>query len=324
MTTATPLLEVRDITKHFTVSRGIGNETAVVHAVEGVSLAIAPGETLGLVGESGCGKSTVGRMIMRLTEPTSGQVMLDGEDITHASHGAMRPRRRRMQMIFQDPYASLNPRMRAGAIVAEPLLVHGIDNVRSRREKTAELFARVGLRPDQLKNFPWQFSGGQRQRLAIARALALDPALIVADEPVSALDVSIQAQVINLMADIQRERGLSYLFISHDLGIVQHISDRVIVMYLGRVVETGTTANLFAAPRHPYTRALLAAVPRPDPKRRHARGTAIKGEVPSQLAPPPGCAFHPRCPLVTERCRQERPLLRPLSTGTVAACHNVD
>jgi oligopeptide/dipeptide ABC transporter ATP-binding protein len=324
MSAVTPLLEVRDITKRFTVSRGLGSETAVVHAVEGVSLAIAPGETLGLVGESGCGKSTVGRLIMRLPEPTAGQIMLDGEDITHAPHGTMRPLRRRMQMIFQDPYASLNPRMRAGAIVAEPLLVHGISNVGSRREKTAELFARVGLRPDQLRNFPSQFSGGQRQRLAIARALALDPALIVADEPVSALDVSIQAQVINLMADIQRERGLSYLFISHDLGIVQHISDRVIVMYLGRVVETGTTADLFAAPRHPYTRALLAAVPRPDPKRRHAPGTAIKGEVPSPLAPPPGCAFHPRCALATERCRQERPLLRLLSTGTKAACHNVE
>jgi oligopeptide/dipeptide ABC transporter ATP-binding protein len=317
-----PLLDVNGVTKRFAVHSG--DASVVVHAVDGVSFSIMPGETLGLVGESGCGKSTIGRMITRLIEPNEGAITLDGKDITHTSHNALRPLRRRMQMIFQDPYASLNPRMRAGAIVGEPLFVHGIGNARERRERVAELFRRVGLRPDQLHNFPSQFSGGQRQRLAIARALALDPALIVADEPVSALDVSIQAQVINLMAEIQKERGLSYLFISHDLGIVQHISDRVIVMYLGRVAETGTTAALFAAPRHPYTRSLLAAVPRPDPKRRHAVGETIQGEVPSPLSPPSGCSFHPRCPIATERCRRERPELRLLPSGTFAACHNVD
>jgi oligopeptide/dipeptide ABC transporter ATP-binding protein len=317
-----PLLDVRQVTKRFAVRSG--DASAVVHAVDGVSFSIMPGETLGLVGESGCGKSTIGRMITRLIEPNEGAITLDGQDITHTPHNALRALRRRMQMIFQDPYASLNPRMRAEAIVGEPLLVHQIGSARERRERVAELFSRVGLRPDQLRNFPSQFSGGQRQRLAIARALALDPSLIVADEPVSALDVSIQAQVINLMANIQKERGLSYLFISHDLGIVQHISDRVIVMYLGRVVETGTTRTLFSAPRHPYTQSLLAAVPRPDPKRRHAAGETVKGEVPSPLSPPSGCGFHPRCPIATERCRRERPELRSLTTGTAAACHNVD
>jgi oligopeptide/dipeptide ABC transporter ATP-binding protein len=319
---AAPLLDVRGVTKRFAVRRG--DASAIVHAVDVVSFSIMPGETLGLVGESGCGKSTIGRMITRLIEPNDGAITLDGQDITHTSHNALRPLRRRMQMIFQDPYASLNPRMRAGAIVSEPLLVHQIGNADERRDRVAELFRRVGLRPDQLRNFPLQFSGGQRQRLAIARALALDPALIVADEPVSALGVSIQAQVINLMAEIQKERRLSYLFISHDLGIVQHISDRVIVMYLGRVVETGTTTNLFAAPRHPYTRSLLAAVPRPDPKRRHSREETIRGEVPSPLTPPSGCSFHPRCPIATERCRRERPELRMLSSGTTVACHNVN
>jgi oligopeptide/dipeptide ABC transporter ATP-binding protein len=317
-----PLLDVRNVSKRFAVRSGDTN--AFVRAVDDVSFSIGAGEVLGLVGESGCGKSTIGRMIMRLIEPSEGTIALDGRDITHSSHARLRPLRRRMQMIFQDTYSSLNPRMRAGAIVTEPLLVHGIGSEPERRERVAELFRRVGLRPDQQRNFPSQFSGGQRQRLAIARALALDPALIVADEPVSALDVSIRAQVVNLMAEIQKERRLSYLFISHDLGLVQHVSDRVMVMYLGRVVETGTTAALFASPRHPYTCGLLAAVPRPDPKRRRAARETIKGEVPSPFAPPSGCAFHPRCPLATERCQRERPELRPLVGGTTAACHNVE
>ena len=316
-----PLLDVRNVSKRFAVRSG--DTRAFVRAVDDVSFSIGAGEVLGLVGESGCGKSTIGRMIMRLIEPSEGTIALDGRDITHLSHAGLRPLRRRMQMIFQDPYSSLNPRMRAGAIVTEPLLVYGIGSEPERRERVAELFRRVGLRPDQQRNFPSQFSGGQRQRLAIARALALDPALIVADEPVSALDVSIRAQVVNLMAEIQKERRLSYLFISHDLGLVQHVSDRVMVMYFGRVVETGTTAALFASPRHPYTCSLLAAVPRPDPKRRRAARETIRGEVPSPLAPPSGCAFHPRCPLATERCRRERPELRPLVGGTTAACHNV-
>ncbi len=318
------LLDVSDLAKTFTVSSGVGGKPATVHAVDGVSFAIAPGETLGLVGESGCGKSTVGKMIVRLLEPSAGRILLEGTDITHASYGAMRPLRKRLQMIFQDPYGSLDPRQRAEDIVAEPLIVHGGYDAAARRARVAELFERVGLRADQMRNIPSKFSGGQRQRLAIARALALNPPLIVADEPVSALDVSIQAQVVNLMSDIQRDLGLAYLFIAHDLGIVQHISDRVAVMYLGRIVEIGETRALFASPRHPYTRALMEAVPRPDPGRRHQRARIPRGEVPSPLDPPSGCGFHPRCPLATERCRVERPQLRVVGSGAEAACHNVE
>jgi oligopeptide/dipeptide ABC transporter ATP-binding protein len=320
----TALLEVRDLSKRFAVTGAAGGTIGTVHAVDRVSFSMAPGETLGLVGESGCGKSTVGKMIVRLIEPSDGSIALEGRDITHASYDAMRPLRRRVQMIFQDPYGSLDPRQRAGDIVLEPLTVHGIGSRRDRLERVAELFRRVGLRPDQMANMPSKFSGGQRQRLAIARALALNPALIVADEPVSALDVSIQAQVVNLMQDIQAEFGLAYLFVAHDLGVIQHISHRVAVMYLGRIVEIGTRHAIFGDPRHPYTAMLMEAVPRIDTSRRASRKPVPKGEIPSPLSPPSGCGFHPRCPLASERCRSERPALRIKRSGAEAACHNVD
>lgn len=316
------LLDVQNLTRRFAVTNGAGNTVGTVHAVSGVSFTIGHAETLGLIGESGCGKSTVGKMIVRLLKPTEGRVLLEGEDLGRASFGRMKTLRRRVQMVFQDPYGSLDPRQRAEDIVAEPLLVHGMRSRAARRERVAELFERVGLRSDQMGNVPSKFSGGQRQRLAIARALALSPALIVADEPVSALDVSIQAQVINLMSDIQKELGLSYLFVSHDLGIVQHISDRVAVMYLGRVVEIGSTRALFSSPGHPYTRTLLDALPRPDPARRLTKQRIPRGEIPSPLNPPAGCAFHPRCPLASDICRRELPQLRPLASGTQAACHH--
>lgn len=318
------VLEVSNLSKRFAVTGMMGGTVGTVHAVDDVSFDIRAGETLGLVGESGCGKSTVGKMVMRLLEPSDGRIVLEGTDITRASYRAMRPLRRRVQMIFQDPNGSLDPRQRAGDIVGEPLLVHGIGSAAERKARVAELFARVGLRRDQMGSVPSGFSGGQRQRLAIARALALNPSLIVADEPVSALDVSIQAQVVNLMADLQKEFGLAYLFVAHDLGIVQHISDRVAVMYLGRIVEIGETAAIYGDPGHPYTRALMDAVPRPDPSRRTAQLKVPKGEVPSPLDPPSGCAFHPRCPLATGICRSERPALRPLRSGAQAACHHAE
>ncbi|MCP8937576.1 ATP-binding cassette domain-containing protein [Alsobacter sp. SYSU M60028] len=322
MSAATPLLELDRLGKRFPVRRGPWAADGVVHAVRDVSLSLAPGETLGVVGESGCGKSTLARMAVRLIEPSEGAIKLAGRDITALPQSELIPLRRTMQMVFQDPYSSLNPRMRAGDIVGEPLLVHGVASGRELDERVRALFAQVGLRDDQTRNFPSQFSGGQRQRLAIARALALDPALIVADEPVSALDVSIQAQVVNLLVDLQARRGLSYLFIAHDLGIVRHVSDRVAVMYLGAVVETGPARALFAAPAHPYTRLLLEAIPRPVPRRTAGPRARAAGEIPSPLDPPPGCAFHPRCPLATAICREERPALRPLGSGVEAACHH--
>lgn len=317
----TSILRVRNLSKRFRVSSGKGG---TVHAVDGVSFDIGPGETLGLVGESGCGKSTVGKMILRLIEPSEGQVLLNGEDITHATYRKLRPLRRQVQMIFQDPNGSLNPRQKAGQIVAEPLVVNGIGTNSDRQTRVAELFSKVGLRSDQMNNVPSKFSGGQRQRLSIARAMALNPSLIVADEPVSALDVSIQAQVVNLMADIQKELGLSYLFVAHDLGIVQHISDRVAVMYLGRIVEIGSTRKIYSRPSHPYTRALMDAVPRLDPSRQNSAHRVPRGEVPSPLDPPTGCAFHPRCPLATDICKTKRPGLRLVSSGAEAACHHAD
>jgi oligopeptide/dipeptide ABC transporter ATP-binding protein len=320
MTEPRPVLEVSDLVKHYPVRAGVFRRAvATVHAVDGVSFALGKGETLGLVGESGCGKSTVARSVLRLVEPTSGQIRIDGTDITRLSKSAMRPFRRSMQIVFQDPFASLNPRMTAGDIVGEPLAVHGLAGGSEQQERVAKLFQQVGLRPDQMKNYPHQFSGGQRQRICIARALALQPRLIVCDEPVSALDVSIQAQVINLLIDLQREHGFSYLFIAHDLAVVAHISHRVAVMYLGRIVEIADRAELFDNPRHPYTQALLASVPLADPKRKRLQ-PLVDGDVPSPVNPPAGCAFHTRCRYAVERCRIERPALRDAGPGHQVAC----
>jgi len=316
-----PVVEVEGLKKHFPIRGGLLRRLAGhVLAVDGVSFAIGEGETLGLVGESGCGKSTVGRVVLRLIEPTAGAVRLRGQDITGLGRRAMRPLRRQMQIVFQDPFASLNPRMRAGAIVGEPLRVHGVANGADREARVARLFDRVGLRPQQMRSYPHEFSGGQRQRISIARALALDPQFIVADEPVSALDVSIQAQVINLLGELQRELRLSYLFISHNLAVVEHISHRVAVMYLGRIVEHADRATLFARPLHPYTEALLAAVPLADPAAKRVK-LRVEGDVPSPIRPPPGCHFHPRCRYAEARCRVEAPALREVGPGHLVACH---
>jgi len=315
------VLEVQDLKTYFPVRKGLLRRTVgQVHAVDGVSFAIGAGETLGLVGESGCGKTTVGRTVLRLIEPTAGVIRLGGRDITRLPRAELRPLRREMQIIFQDPFSSLNPRMRAGDIVGEPLKVHGTVPARERRGRIAALFARVGLSAAQMDNYPHQFSGGQRQRIGVARALALNPKLIVGDEPVSALDVSIQAQVINLLTDLQRELGLSYLFISHNLAVVEHISHRIAVMYLGRIVEHTDKATLFRKPLHPYTEALLAAVPVPDPAARRAK-RVLQGDVPSPLHPPAGCHFHTRCPYAEARCRAETPRLREVEPGHHVACH---
>ncbi|WP_407156886.1 ABC transporter ATP-binding protein [Bradyrhizobium sp. STM 3557] len=314
------LLEVKDLVKHYPVRSGVlRRRVGTVHAVDGVSFSLGAGETLGLVGESGCGKSTVARSVLRLVEPTSGQIAVDGADITHLGKAALRPVRRSMQIVFQDPFASLNPRMRAGDIVGEPLAVHGLASGEQRQARVAELFQQVGLRPDQMRNFPHQFSGGQRQRICIARALALSPRLIVCDEPVSALDVSIQAQVINLLIDLQRRHGLSYLFIAHDLAVVAHISHRVAVMYLGRMVEIAGKDELFRNPRHPYTRALLASVPLPDPRQKQPP-PLVDGDVPSPVNPPTGCAFHTRCRFAMAQCKTERPVLRDVGARHQVAC----
>jgi peptide/nickel transport system ATP-binding protein/oligopeptide transport system ATP-binding protein len=321
---AVPLLEIEDLRKYFPVRRGLLSRTgAELRAVDGVSFAIGSGETLGLVGESGCGKSTVGKLILKLLEPTAGRIRLRGQDITALSRSEMRPYRRDMQVVFQDPFSSLNPRLSAGAIVREPLINYGVAKGKELADRVAELFIRVGLRPEQMRRYPHEFSGGQRQRLGIARALALKPSLIIGDEPVSALDVSVQAQVINLLVDLQHEFRLSYLFIAHDLAVVKHISHRVAVMYLGKLVELAETAALFRAPQHPYTEALLAAVPKPVPPTATARRERIilRGEVPSPVSPPPGCRFHTRCPYAFERCRVEEPLLRQVTPGHWAACH---
>jgi oligopeptide/dipeptide ABC transporter ATP-binding protein len=320
-TRSKPILEVKDLKKHFPIKKGLLQRTVGhVYAVDGVSFSIAPGETLGLVGESGCGKSTVGRVVLRLIEPTSGSIELEGRDLTSLSKSELRPYRRQMQIIFQDPFSSLDPRMTAGEIVAEPLRVHKIARRRERRDRVAALFERVGLRRAQMDNYPHQFSGGQRQRIGIARALALNPKLIIGDEPVSALDVSIQAQVINLLMDLQRDLGLGYLFISHNLAVVEHISHRIAVMYLGRLVEYADKRTIFTNPKHPYTEALLAAVPVPDPAIKRDK-RVVQGDVPSPMRPPPGCHFHTRCPYAVERCRVEVPQLRDLGGGQLVACH---
>jgi oligopeptide/dipeptide ABC transporter ATP-binding protein len=316
-----PVLEAVNLKKHFPVKKGVLRRTVgQVYAVDGVTFSIGEGETLGMVGESGCGKSTVARTVLRLVEPTDGSIRLDGHDVTRLGKSDMRPYRRQMQMIFQDPFSSLNPRMSAGDIVGEPLLVHGLSHGRQKDDLVAEIFDQVGLRRAQMKAFPHEFSGGQRQRISIARALALNPKLIVADEPVSALDVSIQAQVINLMMDLQREKRLSYLFIAHDLAVVEHISHRIAVMYLGKIVEYADKRTLFTNPLHPYTEALLSAVPVPNPKLKRAK-RLLQGDVPSPINPPPGCAFHTRCPYAEARCKVDPPKLVEVSPGHAVSCH---
>jgi oligopeptide transport system ATP-binding protein len=319
------LLEVTDLVKHFPIKSGIivDREIARVRAVDGVSLTLGEGETLGLVGESGCGKSTLCRAILQLTAPTSGSVRFDGEELVGRSRRRLRPIRRQMQMIFQDPYASLNPRKRVGQIIGEPMELHGLAGGRDVSARVRDLLDRVGLPPEHADRFPHEFSGGQRQRIGIARALALRPKLIIADEPVSALDVSVQAQIVNLLKDLQDEFGLSYLFVAHDLGVVRHVSDRVAVMYLGKVVESARAADLYQRPFHPYSNALLSAVPIPDPRLNARRERLVlEGDVPSPIDPPSGCRFHTRCPWMTDVCRVDDPELRELEPGHVAACHH--
>ena len=317
-----PLMEVTDLKKHFPVYKGVFSRVAgQVKAVDGVSFSSQPGETLGLVGESGCGKSTVGRTVLKLLDPTSGSVRIKGQEIADLDHHGMLPYRREMQMIFQDPYASLNPRMQAGAVVGEPLVIHNVGTKQEQRDRIAWLFEKVGLRPERMYAYAHEFSGGQRQRIGIARALAVNPELIVCDEPVSALDVSIQAQIINLLMDLQDEFGLSYLFISHDLAVVEHISHRVAVMYLGRIVEATDKTSLFDMPLHPYTEALLSAVPIPDAKARTRNRMILQGDVPSPMNPPPGCHFHERCPYAMARCKVDEPVLREVVPGHLTACH---
>ncbi|MBA3246776.1 MAG: ABC transporter ATP-binding protein [Pyrinomonadaceae bacterium] len=315
---AQELVRVRGLFKHFPVA---GSDD-VVRAVDGVTFEIFKGETLGLVGESGCGKSTVGRCLLRLIEPTRGEVYFEDEDVLAMSGSELRALRREMQIIFQDPYASLNPRLKVSDIIGEPLKIHGLGNKAERRARVAELLSKVGLDPDYMNRYPHEFSGGQRQRLGIARALALNPKLIVADEPVSALDVSVQAQVINLLEDLQKEFKLTYLFISHGLAVVEHISDRVAVMYLGRIVEIASTAKLYANPLHPYTRALLSAIPIPDPTRKRER-IVLHGDVPTPINPPAGCRFHTRCPEAIPECTQIDPNLRTVAPGHSVACIRV-
>jgi oligopeptide transport system ATP-binding protein len=320
-----PLLEVTDLVKHFPIKSGIVVDRVVAHvkAVDGVSLSINEGETLGLVGESGCGKSTLSRTILQLITPTSGSVRFCGEELVGRSRRSLRPVRRQMQMIFQDPYASLNPRKRVGQIIGEPIELHGLASGRDVNKRVQELLDRVGLSPEHASRYPHEFSGGQRQRIGIARALGLRPKLIIADEPVSALDVSVQAQIINLLKDLQEELGLSYLFVAHDLGVVRHVSDRVAVMYLGRIVESAPAATLYNHPVHPYSNALLSAVPIPDPKLNAERERLVlEGDVPSPIDPPSGCHFHTRCPWATQVCDVDDPVLEEIETGHVAACHH--
>ncbi|MFD5032898.1 ABC transporter ATP-binding protein [Streptomyces sp. NPDC058220] len=320
-----PLLKVTGLVKHFPITKGVlKRKVGAVQAVDGLSFDVRPGETLGVVGESGCGKSTMGRLITRLLEPTAGKVEFQGRDITHLSAGAMRPMRRDVQMIFQDPYGSLNPRHTIGGIVSTPFKLQGIEPEGGVKREVQRLLELVGLSPEHYNRYPHEFSGGQRQRIGIARALALNPKLVVADEPVSALDVSIQAQVVNLLDDLQDELGLTYVIIAHDLSVIRHVSDRIAVMYLGKIVELSDRKSLYESPMHPYTKALLSAVPVPDPGRRGAKSDRIllKGDVPSPISPPSGCRFHTRCWKATEICKTTEPPLIQLALGHQAACHH--
>jgi oligopeptide transport system ATP-binding protein len=321
----TPLLEARHLVKHFPIKSGvlIDREVARVQAVDDVSFILHKGETLGLVGESGCGKSTLCRTLLRLIEPTSGSIRFEGREIAQISQSELRPLRREMQMIFQDPFASLNPRKRVGQIVGDPMKLHGLAEGAELRKRVQELLVRVGLSSEHYNRFPHEFSGGQRQRIGVARALALHPKLIIADEPVSALDVSIQAQIINLLEDLQEEFGLTYIFVAHDLGVVRHVSDRIAVMYLGKVVELAPADQLYVNPVHPYTTALLSAIPIPDPRENAAREPLVlEGDVPSPINPPPACRFHTRCPWATEICSVTEPPLADYGRGRIAACHH--
>jgi oligopeptide/dipeptide ABC transporter ATP-binding protein len=317
------LLEVRDLVKHFPIRKGLlQRQVGAVQAVDGVSFDVLEGETFGIVGESGCGKTTTARLIVRLLDPTSGQIRFAGDDVATLKGSALKQRRRDMQMIFQDPYSSLNPRRTIGSIIAEPFAIHGLKTGQGeRRRAVQELMEQVGLNPEHYNRYPHEFSGGQRQRIGVARALALRPRLIIADEPVSALDVSIQAQILNLLRDVQGEFGLTLVFIAHDLSVVRHMCDRLAVMYLGKIVEVGANAPVYGFPRHPYTGALLSAVPVPDPAAGGRERALLSGDVPSPANPPPGCRFHTRCPKAEERCRTEEPLLQDTGTGTRAACH---
>ncbi len=321
---AAPLLELRDLRMHFPVREGLFRRAArFCKAVDGVSLTLNAGETLGLVGESGCGKSTLGKCIVRLNDPTSGEIRYEGQDLARLKRSELKPHRRHLQMVFQDPVESLNARHTVGEILAEPFVIHGVGDDAARRASVAQLLDRVGLPASAADRYPFEFSGGQRQRIGIARAIALKPRILVCDEPVSALDVSIQSQVLNLFLELQRELGLSYLFIAHNLAVVKQVSDRIAIMYLGRVVELAPADEIYQSPRHPYTKALISAIPQPEPRRKSQR-IVLEGDVPSPIDPPSGCPFHPRCPHATDRCRAEAPTLRPAPNapaGHTVSCH---